>query len=62
MHDSSPATRLDPPHLYLTSQPWEISKIWGDRVFDEFMTQGDREKAEGLPVTPNMGRDTKQVR
>jgi len=39
-------------------KPWAISKIWADRVLDEFLAQGDREKSEKLPVTPNMDRDT----
>jgi hypothetical protein len=40
------------------AKPWAISKVWSDRVVEEFFAQGDREKAEGLPISPNMNRDT----
>jgi len=39
-------------------KPWATSKIWADRVLEEFLQQGDREKAESLPVSPNMDRNT----
>ena len=39
-------------------KPWDVSKVWSDRILEEFFAQGDREKAEGLPVSPNMDRDT----
>ena len=38
-------------------KPWELCKLWSDRVVEEFFMQGDREKQEGLPVSPNMDRD-----
>jgi hypothetical protein len=28
---------------------WAVSKQWSDRVCQEFFSQGDREKAEGMP-------------
>lgn len=39
-------------------KPWKTSKEWSDLVCTEFFAQGDREKAEGLPVSPNMDRET----
>mmetsp|Transcript_19452 Transcript_19452/g.25356 ORF Transcript_19452/g.25356 Transcript_19452/m.25356 type:complete len:367 (+) Transcript_19452:229-1329(+) len=39
-------------------KPWDVGKIWSDRVIDEFFKQGDLEKRLGLPITPNMDRDT----
>lgn len=40
-----------------TVRPWEISKLWSDRVVDEFFRQGDLEKENNLPVSPNMDRE-----
>jgi hypothetical protein len=37
---------------------WNSCKKWSDLVMQEFFAQGDREKAEGLPVSMNMDRDT----
>jgi cAMP-specific phosphodiesterase 4 len=31
---------------------------WADRVLEEFFLQGDRERAQGLPVSPLMDRYT----
>mmetsp|Transcript_9271 Transcript_9271/g.32672 ORF Transcript_9271/g.32672 Transcript_9271/m.32672 type:complete len:2305 (-) Transcript_9271:160-7074(-) len=39
-------------------KPWDTGKEWSDLVCKEFFAQGDREKAEGLPVSPNMDRET----
>lgn len=39
---------------------WRVSKKWSDLVVEEFFNQGDREKREGLPVSPNMDRLTTQ--
>ena len=39
-------------------KPWAVGKAWSDRVLDEFFAQGDSEKRQLLPVTPNMDRDT----
>ena len=41
-----------------SAKAWNISKKWSDLVCDEFFQQGEREKAEGLPVSPSMDRDT----
>lgn len=41
-----------------TAKPWDICKRWSDLVLQEFFAQGDREKAEGLPVSMNCDRDT----
>jgi len=40
-----------------TVRPWEISKLWSDRVVEEFFCQGDLEKANNFPVSPNMDRE-----
>lgn len=37
---------------------WPISRKWSDLVLEEFFNQGDREKAEGLPVSPSCDRLT----
>ena len=39
-------------------KPFEICKQWADLVVEEFHSQGDREKAEGLEVSPMMDRET----
>ncbi|KXS11042.1 HD-domain/PDEase-like protein [Gonapodya prolifera JEL478] len=39
-------------------RPWAIAKMWSDLVVEEFLAQGDEEKRLGLPVSPNMDRDT----
>ncbi|CAG8624967.1 17914_t:CDS:2 [Acaulospora morrowiae] len=40
-----------------TVRPWSISKRWSDLVVDEFFHQGDLEKENNLPVSPNMDRE-----
>lgn len=48
-------------HIADISNPaktWNVAKRWSDLVITEFFEQGDREKREGLPVSPNMDRDT----
>ena len=40
------------------AKPWEISRKWSDLVVQEFFAQGDREKAEGLPLSMGCDRDT----
>jgi hypothetical protein len=40
-----------------TTKPFDIGKRWSDLVCEEFCLQGDREKAEGLEVSPMMDRD-----
>jgi hypothetical protein len=37
-------------------RPWETSKIWSDRLFTEFLKQGDSEKELGLSISPYMNR------
>ncbi|KAM8977792.1 high affinity cGMP-specific 3',5'-cyclic phosphodiesterase 9A-like [Pelodytes ibericus] len=39
-------------------RPAEEAEIWADALFEEYFNQSDLEKAEGLPVTPYMDRDT----
>eukprot|EP00743_Colponemidia_sp_Colp-15_P003686 GILK01003978.1.p1 GENE.GILK01003978.1~~GILK01003978.1.p1 ORF type:complete len:424 (+),score=90.03 GILK01003978.1:3-1274(+) len=39
-------------------RPWDLSKKWSDLLVEEFFNQGDRERAENLPVSPNMDRST----
>ena len=38
-------------------KPFNIYKKWASLVCEEFCLQGDREKAEGLEVSPMMDRD-----
>ncbi|KAG0048033.1 hypothetical protein BGZ83_006958 [Gryganskiella cystojenkinii] len=38
-------------------KPWTICKRWSDLVVQEFFRQGDIEKAQDLPVSPNMDRN-----
>lgn len=40
------------------AKAWDIAKYWSDCVTMEFYAQGDLEKEDGLPVSPNMDRDT----
>ena len=51
-------TILHAADLSNPAKPWPISKAWSDRVIEEFFNQGDREKKEHLPISPNMDRDT----
>lgn len=39
------------------ARPMEVAEPWLDRLLQEFFTQSDAEKEEGLPVTPFMDRD-----
>ncbi|KAK3718260.1 hypothetical protein QZH41_013163, partial [Actinostola sp. cb2023] len=38
-------------------RPMDVSDPWVDCLLEEYFTQSDREKAEGLPVAPFMDRD-----
>jgi len=38
-------------------KPWRLCKYWAELVFEEFFTQGDSEKAMGIPVQPLNDRD-----
>ncbi|KNC48136.1 high-affinity cGMP-specific 3',5'-cyclic phosphodiesterase 9A [Thecamonas trahens ATCC 50062] len=38
-------------------RPFSVSRIWADRLVEEFGNQVDREKAMGLPFLPFMDRD-----
>ncbi|KAG0263121.1 hypothetical protein DFQ27_001923 [Actinomortierella ambigua] len=38
-------------------KPWELCRRWSDLVIQEFFRQGDIEKAQNLPVSPNMDRE-----
>jgi len=40
-----------------SSRPFPIAHRWAEAVLEEFFVQGDREKAEGLPVSPMCSRD-----
>jgi len=42
------------------AKTWSISKKWSDLVIQEFFAQGDREKAESLPVSMGCDRATAQ--
>ncbi|NP_001089641.1 phosphodiesterase 9A S homeolog [Xenopus laevis] len=39
------------------ARPAEQAEIWADALMEEYFLQSDREKDEGLPVTPYMDRD-----
>lgn len=39
------------------AKPWMSSKLWSDRVFEEFLNQGDVERENGLPISPYMDRN-----
>jgi hypothetical protein len=44
------------------TKPWTVCKPWADRVIQEFFSQGDQEKLNHLPVSPNCTReDTNQA-
>ena len=38
-------------------KPYKISARWADLVVEEFCRQGDREKSEGLEISPMCDRD-----
>jgi 3'5'-cyclic nucleotide phosphodiesterase len=63
--DISPADRLIMLKNFMhaadisnPTKPWNVSKAWSDRVLEEFFNQGDRERKEGLPLSPNTDRAT----
>ncbi|XP_053307866.1 high affinity cGMP-specific 3',5'-cyclic phosphodiesterase 9A-like [Spea bombifrons] len=39
-------------------RPMKVAEPWVDCLLEEYFMQSDREKSEGLPVTPFMDRDT----
>lgn len=39
-------------------RPWPLCKAWSDMVVSEFFHQGDLERRNELPVSPNMDRDS----
>lgn len=39
------------------ARPMDVAEPWLDCLLQEFFEQSDREKLEGLPVTPFMDRD-----
>jgi len=44
-----------------TIKPGLLFKYWADCVFEEFLAQGDEEKALGLPVSPMCDRETTNI-
>ncbi|XP_078514494.1 high affinity cGMP-specific 3',5'-cyclic phosphodiesterase 9A [Lissotriton helveticus] len=38
-------------------RPLEVADLWADCLLEEYFMQSDREKSEGLPVSPFMDRD-----
>jgi len=38
------------------TRPFEVARMWGERLLDEFFNQGDVERSQGLVVTPFMDR------
>mmetsp|Transcript_7866 Transcript_7866/g.10994 ORF Transcript_7866/g.10994 Transcript_7866/m.10994 type:complete len:429 (-) Transcript_7866:496-1782(-) len=43
------------------ARPWAVAQRWNDLITEEFFRQGDRERAEGLAVSPNMDRAAADV-
>ncbi|XP_030838542.1 uncharacterized protein LOC115922934 isoform X2 [Strongylocentrotus purpuratus] len=42
-------------------RPWQITEKWGNVVSEEFFRQGDREKADDLPISMNCNRHTTTI-
>ncbi|XP_069812078.1 high affinity cGMP-specific 3',5'-cyclic phosphodiesterase 9A-like [Dendropsophus ebraccatus] len=40
------------------ARPAEEAELWAEVLMEEYYMQSDRERAEGLPITPYMDRDT----
>jgi len=40
------------------AKPMTIAELWTDRLLHEFFNQGDREREQGLPVSPMCDRNT----
>eukprot|EP01088_Endostelium_zonatum_P009511 TRINITY_DN22758_c0_g1_i1.p1 TRINITY_DN22758_c0_g1~~TRINITY_DN22758_c0_g1_i1.p1 ORF type:complete len:392 (-),score=61.31 TRINITY_DN22758_c0_g1_i1:63-1175(-) len=38
------------------TRPFEVARMWGEKLLDEFFHQGDVERSQGLVVTPFMDR------
>lgn len=45
-------TLIKSADIFNTSKPFDQARIWGERVMNEFWTQGTREKEMNLPVGP----------
>jgi hypothetical protein len=43
------------------TKEWNIYHRWCELVLEEFMRQGDKEKALGLPISPYMDRETLNI-
>ena len=43
------------------ARPQNLNMQWTDRVMEEFFTQGDREKKEGLPISPLCDRKSTNI-
>eukprot|EP00727_Mastigamoeba_balamuthi_P013388 m51a1_g8672 putative protein pde- isoform a (855) ;mRNA; r:129094-132214 len=43
------------------AREWAACQRWARRVMEEFLEQGDRERAEGLKISPFMDRSTSDV-
>ena len=43
------------------ARPFSISQQWSEAVQKEFFSQGDLEKQQNLPVSPNMDRDSQST-
>lgn len=43
------------------SRPWDICKIWADKVMTEFFIQGDKERELGLPISHLCDRYTVNI-
>ncbi|KAH3745954.1 cAMP phosphodiesterase [Pelomyxa schiedti] len=43
------------------TRPWEIAKLWAERIMEEFFRQGDEEKKGKLPVSPFMDRTDSKI-
>jgi hypothetical protein len=51
------ATLVHAADISNTARHFPLARGWADRVMIEFLAQGDRERAQGLPVSPLCARD-----
>jgi hypothetical protein len=55
--DQLAANLLHAADLSNPCRPFPLARKWAGRVLGEFFAQGDRERAQGLPVSPLCSRD-----
>ncbi len=59
--DQLAANLLHAADLSNPCRPFPLARKWAGRVLGEFFAQGDRERAQGLPVSPLCSRDSTLV-